>query len=588
MSQSINPDDLVATQEETVKDGTTSSTQTFIAPRINPDDLSLVPPEQIQKQTQARIAIDPAKPPVFGIFGMLPRIAYDLGSVDYHISEPVSLEKQRENHISLISNATGFPKEDVAKHYDAIKPFLYMSPAISMIEGVSANIPLPSAVTTQGLVQATMTPAILAAAAADPLNTMAGLTVFTALDHILPTPQVKDASPDEQATINLVGMIAKGALTGGLIKGSEYYLDKATNPFPEDMLKDLKMGDILEKYTYEKLKDQGLPDVITLAPEKVGELAQMDAENKRIRRQSMSQQKIVDDVSNKLMNNEDVGSMNIHPDFLLDIKQYVVDTINMKEADGQKLTNREKQVRFDLQQELNSQPDPNSILGTLGVTQKEVDASVNNGLDIKVKAEKFVIAAVNSKDVMTGLDPIVGTGESKERGLSLGVEAKAIQEKLTKGFGDLPEYQTVKMDEQAKLANQLIRSDPEQARRIAMGEEKSPEGLIPEAVFVAIENKAIAEGDANTLRDLATSSKLTTEATTMGQRIRTLAERDPESPTAAIKDVIRAREEAAQKKLGKTPIEKEKISIAKEIKKEIKKTRITKDSWASFIKELEC
>lgn len=239
-----------------------------------------------------------------------------------------------------------------------------------------------------------------------------------------------------------------------------------------------------------------------------------------------------------------------------------------------------------------------------------------------------------------------GAPEVRTRGLSKGVEEKAIEKKLTEGLGNLPEYEVVNMKEQAKKASDIISQDYEQAKRIAMGQDPVPQGVLPESVFVAVENRALAEGDINTLRDLATNSTLTTEATTMGQRIRTLAERNPESPIKAIQELQRAREErffkeqerAANKgkigrlveKMGKiieeslSPARKsakelrkdklnltkadrektkalvdqmskeiykelksEKIKVVSEIRAEIKKVN-TKENWDSFIKSLEC
>lgn len=180
------------------------------------------------------------------------------------------------------------------------------------------------------------------------------------------------------------------------------------------------------------------------------------------------------------------------------------------------------------------------------------------------------------------------SGETKLRGLSKGVESKAIEKKLTDGFGDLPEYKTVNMKDQASKAAELITKDYEQAKRIAMGEETAPEGVIPESLFVAVENKAIKEGDVNTLRELATASRLSTEATTMGQRIRTLAERDPESPVGAIKDVQAVREEAVLKKAKSKDVKQAREKIAKEIKKEIVKNAPKKETWLSFVQELQC
>jgi len=185
-------------------------------------------------------------------------------------------------------------------------------------------------------------------------------------------------------------------------------------------------------------------------------------------------------------------------------------------------------------------------------------------------------------------EEVTGTGETKTRTLAKGVEEKAIENKLTKGLGDLPEYQTVNMKEQAAKAQDLLTKDYEKSKRIAMGEELPPADIIPESVFVAVENKAINEADVATLKDLATASGLTAEATTMGQRIRTLAERNPESPVTAIKEVSEARTQMAQKRL-KTKETKilQKAEMAS-IKEHIKKVAPTKETWTDFIKGLQC
>ncbi|HEY1757960.1 MAG TPA: hypothetical protein VGG72_21500 [Bryobacteraceae bacterium] len=185
--------------------------------------------------------------------------------------------------------------------------------------------------------------------------------------------------------------------------------------------------------------------------------------------------------------------------------------------------------------------------------------------------------------------PIEGTGQTKTSGLAQGVESKAVEEKLTRGFGDLPEYKTVNMKDQAAKAVDLVSSDYDTAKNIAMGKQAPPEGVLPESVFVAVENKALEDGDVSTLRDLATQSSLTSEATTMGQRIRTLAERDDASPVEAIKGVQDAREQAALKKLGKAgDLEKAKGDIADQIKGEIKKAAPKLQDWKSFVDSIKC
>lgn len=192
-------------------------------------------------------------------------------------------------------------------------------------------------------------------------------------------------------------------------------------------------------------------------------------------------------------------------------------------------------------------------------------------------------------DAPTGLTAIPGDGVAKPRTLAQGVAEKAVAENLTKGFGDIPEYNTVNMAAQAKKASDLLSTNPDQALKIAMGEEAPPAGIIPEAVFVAVENKAILEGDVNTLRDLATASRLSTEATTMGQRIRTLGERDPESPVGAIKEVQAAREKGIESKMGKGGnMKKALMAEAKQIKESMRKAAPKKQDWQGFIESLEC
>jgi hypothetical protein len=139
-----------------------------------------------------------------------------------------------------------------------------------------------------------------------------------------------------------------------------------------------------------------------------------------------------------------------------------------------------------------------------------------------------------------GLTPIEGTGETRTRGLAAGIEEKAIANKIDVAFGDLPQYRVMSIADQAHRAAQLLVDDPAHALEIAKGNAQPPSGLHPESVLVAVENRAIADGDVATLRELATG-KLTAEGTTMGQRIRLLGERDADSPVAAMQDVINKR-----------------------------------------------
>lgn len=178
------------------------------------------------------------------------------------------------------------------------------------------------------------------------------------------------------------------------------------------------------------------------------------------------------------------------------------------------------------------------------------------------------------------------TPEIKTSKLAQGVEQKAIEKKLTAGFEGLPEYAKVNVADQAKAASDLLSANREKAINIAMGHELPPEGILPESVFVAVENHAIQTGNIELLRNLATTSSLPTEATGMGQRIRMLAERDPNSAVNAMQKVMKIKEEAATKKYG--DLTKVKQKIKNQIKTEITKAAPKAKDWASFIDEIKC
>jgi len=182
------------------------------------------------------------------------------------------------------------------------------------------------------------------------------------------------------------------------------------------------------------------------------------------------------------------------------------------------------------------------------------------------------------------LGAVESQGPTHTRGLSAGVEQKAIEHKLTKSLGDLPEYKQVNMKDQAKFSSELLALDPNKAIKIALGRVDPPSHILPESVFTAVENRALEQGDIGLIKQLAHSSRAT-QATVMGQRIRALAERNPDSAVGAIRQVADKRARAVEKKLGKAVDEALKETAGK-IKAEIKKP--TRQDWESFIKELRC
>jgi len=168
--------------------------------------------------------------------------------------------------------------------------------------------------------------------------------------------------------------------------------------------------------------------------------------------------------------------------------------------------------------------------------------------------------------------------------LAAKVDQQAVASGLTEGFRGMPEYEVMNVAEQSRRAAELVERDLAGAINVAMGRAIPPEGVLPESVFVAVENYATEAKDVNLLRALATSSALSLEATGMGQRIRMLAERNPDSAVAAIQRLSDARKAASERKHGP----KAEDRMKKEIKSEIQKQHKNPQTWNEFLEAIKC
>ena len=534
----------------------------------------------------------------------------------------------RAQNIYAISQNSGVPQQDIAEHYEDLMK-------MSSVTGIESDP------TKYEVLEKAMTLGLAPAMFAAPVPTAVGLLGFAALDAIFPTDAFipEDASAESRDNIRLIGMLVKGGVVGGFM----HSFPKAPKDFPSGAqlverplesagrIRDNAVA-IFKAFTKQKMVEKGLPTEIVITPEQLSEIhalkpqvtaAEMAAEAKRVRKADARREAVLSEVKSKIMNGESVRS-GYDKDLLLEAKISALKEIGeFREKTVGKERYKYDTIRHRLVKEV-SQLD--SVTADLGLDAVKVETAINNGMSVKIPAESLVDVAVKSesnfvkvqeilsrKEAKTAKESAVGateaeaksggslpaettasapaeaTGKVKTMGLAESVEAKAIENKLTKGFEDLPEHGVLNMKEQATLVTAALRKDPQIARQVAMGEIPSPDPRItPEAFFVAVENKAIREGDAATLHALATESKLVSEATGMGQRIRTLRERDPNSPTRVIREVSKAREEAVKKTHGKEPVEKVKQKIVKDIKKSIKEHTPTIDEWASFLKELEC
>lgn len=173
----------------------------------------------------------------------------------------------------------------------------------------------------------------------------------------------------------------------------------------------------------------------------------------------------------------------------------------------------------------------------------------------------------------------------KKSAVGKSIEAKAIERGLAASFSESAQYDPVTVKDQANRAAELIKNDIEQAKRIVLGEERLPNGLLGGTMIKAMEDYALANGDAKLALDIA-NSPLTAETSVHAQEMRMLAERDPSSAVANIQKLKKMKEESASKKAGE-----KKEKIAKEVKESIKKVtkqKATKETWESFITSITC
>ncbi len=133
---------------------------------------------------------------------------------------------------------------------------------------------------------------------------------------------------------------------------------------------------------------------------------------------------------------------------------------------------------------------------------------------------------------------------------------------------------------------EALKNDPEYAIQIAMGEENPPRGLRAMSVFFGVEDWAQQNQDVDLMQRLATASTRSMEATAMGQEIRMLRERNPNSPVAMMQEVVTAREKASVKRNG--PTAKAKVKITKDIKESIKTQNKQKEPWIRFLEKIKC
>lgn len=177
------------------------------------------------------------------------------------------------------------------------------------------------------------------------------------------------------------------------------------------------------------------------------------------------------------------------------------------------------------------------------------------------------------------LKPVKG-GPEAPSGLNKNIQADAIQKGFEAKFGDTPLYNKITHADQGQKSFEYLEANPKEAMEVAMGDREAPDGIHPEALLIAVKEKAEAENDYRTLQDLA-QTRLGQESSVMAQRLGLLRNMyDNIDPVAIIKNIQESWKDKGNKKIQKTIEE-----IQKSVEQSMKDFR---PDWESFIKTIEC
>lgn len=214
---------------------------------------------------------------------------------------------------------------------------------------------------------------------------------------------------------------------------------------------------------------------------------------------------------------------------------------------------------------------------------------VKNNLKPTVVPEPVSPAAQPNADALkTSAEPVTIDRPVAEDGSRVTKAANDINQTLVeKGFDQLPAQEQARYTPQTKAdqiqrVSTLMTTDMENARQMVTGDKAVPAEIQHQVLFNAMQEHAIKNSDAGLLRDLA-KSPLATKLSEAAQALGAHGYSDnPNSPVEAIRAVEKSREITGKAKA------KIKASDIDNIKKEVASVRPKKQTWAEFIKSVQC
>jgi hypothetical protein len=143
----------------------------------------------------------------------------------------------------------------------------------------------------------------------------------------------------------------------------------------------------------------------------------------------------------------------------------------------------------------------------------------------------------------------------KTSGVALGIEAKAIEDKVTEGYSNLPGYEASTFKAQSDFMDNLVKTDISKVKNILDGTEAMPAGGKSAALIASVEKYIKENPEDQEIRYKLANSKVTSELSQAGSDLAFARLRDADSAAAMIEEVKRARE-ANVRKVAKQPVKK--------------------------------
>lgn len=219
---------------------------------------------------------------------------------------------------------------------------------------------------------------------------------------------------------------------------------------------------------------------------------------------------------------------------------------------------------------------------TAGKTKIKVTTDEKLYRELSAKAEGLAPqeAPVSPKTAPTSeISPEVG----KVSGVAKSIEAKAIEDKLTKGIKDLAEYDARSFKEEAKKVADLINKDIDRARRIVRGEETSNRRA--GALIAGMEEyaKAHPKEAADIIQELA-NSPLASQISVGASETSFARMRAKESAAYQLSEVKKTYEAKVK------DLPQKKTKLKEDLKKETEKFNLSKEerSFNKFLDKITC